>query len=42
MTIDNKQSERDETSSKKMVSWAFGDIIGYYLSTAFLIYFPNF
>jgi len=36
MTIENKQSERIETSSKKMASWAFGDIIGYYLSTAYV------
>lgn len=36
MTIDNKQSERIETSSKKMASWAFGDIIGYYLGTAYV------
>ena len=35
MTIENNQSERIEASSKKMASWAFGDIIGYYLSTAY-------
>ena len=30
-----KQQSEIETSSKKMASWAFGDIIGYYLSTAY-------
>jgi len=32
MTI---ETERIETSGKKMASWAFGDIIGYYLSAAY-------
>ena len=35
MTIENNQSERIETSKGKMTSWAFGDIIGYYLGTAY-------
>ncbi len=37
-----RQSERVDTSSGKMASWAFGDIIGYYLSSAygtFIIFF---
>lgn len=38
MTIENKQPERIETSSKKMASWAFGDIIGYYLETAYITF----
>lgn len=38
MTIENNQSERIETSSKKMASWAFGDIIGFYLETAYITF----
>jgi len=30
-----EQSKREEASGKKMASWAFGDIIGYYLGTAY-------